>query len=236
MRPFLLDRASQFRADPPPSLTSQQYAKDLNETEAYGALNSTVRTREQKAIAYFWVGTNPGQYNLTMQNVVAQHRMDLVDAAHLLAMGDIVTTDAGIACFDSKFFYQAWRPITAIRNADKDGNSDTTADPAWQSLLPVPGHPEYPSQHGCFTAAFSDTLADVLNTDHLDVTMPGGESGSSLLTTTQHFNTVADIQKQVVDARVWLGFHFRNSVEQGEKVGNNVAAWELKQFFQPVQS
>jgi hypothetical protein len=236
MRPFLLDQASQFRADPPPSLTSRQYAKDLNETEAYGALNSTVRTPEQKAIAYFWVGTNPGQYNVTMQNVVAQHGMDLVDAAHLLAMGDIVTTDAGIACFDSKFFYQAWRPVTAIRNADKDGNPNTTADPAWQSVLPVPGHPEYPSQHGCFTAAFSDTLAAVLNTDHLDVTMPGGENGSSLLTTTQHFNTVADIQKQVVDARVWLGFHFRNSVDQGENLGNNVAAWELKQFFQPVHS
>ena len=86
-----------------------------------------------------------------------QHGMDLVDAAHLLAMGEIVTTDAGIACFDSKFFYQFWRPITAIRNADKDGNPDTTADPAWQALLGVPGHPEYPSQHGCFTAGLHAT-------------------------------------------------------------------------------
>ena len=117
-----------------------------------------------QAIAYFWVGNNINQYNQTMQNVVAQHGMDLVDAAHLLAMGEIVTTDAGIACFDSKFFYQFWRPITAIRNADKDGNPDTTADPAWQALLVVPGHPEYPSQHGCFTAAFSDTLAAALHT------------------------------------------------------------------------
>ena len=153
MRPFLLDRASQFRAAPPPALTSHQYAKDLNETEAYGALNSTVRTPEQTAIAYFWVGNNINQYNQTMQNVVAQHSMDLVDAAHLFAIGNIVTTDAGIACYDSKFFYQFWRPITAIQNADKDNNPDTTADPAWQPLLPVPGHPEYPSQHGCFTAA-----------------------------------------------------------------------------------
>ena len=129
MRPFLLEQASQFRAEPPPALTSRQYAKDLNETEAYGAIDSTVRTPEQLAIAYFWVGNNINQYNQTMQNVVAQHNMDLVDATHLLAVGEIVTTDAGIACFDSKFFYQAWRPITAIRNADKDGNPDTTADP-----------------------------------------------------------------------------------------------------------
>ena len=235
MRPFLLDQAAQFRAKPPPSLTSDLYARDLNETEAYGALNSTVRTDEQKAIAYFWVGNNINQYNVTMQTVVAQHQMDLVDAAHLFAIGNIVTTDAGMACYDSKFFYQFWRPITAIQNADKDNNPDTTADPTWQALLGVPGHPEYPSQHGCFTAAFSDTLAAALHTQHIDVDMPGGQNGSNVLTTTQHFNNVDDMQEQVVDARVWLGFHYRNSVEQGEKLGNHVAGWELKRFFKRVQ-
>jgi hypothetical protein len=234
MRPFLLERASQFRAEPPPALDSHLYAKDFNETQAYGALNSSVRTPEQTAIAYFWVGNNINQYNQTMQNVVAQHDMDLVDAAHLFGMGELVATDAGIACFDSKFFYQFWRPITAIRNADQDGNPGTTADPSWQSLLPVPGHPEYPSQHGCFTAGFSDALAAALHTKHLDVTMPGGQDGSPVLTTTQQFNTVKAIQKQVVDARVWLGYHFRNSVVQGENVGNDVAEWTLDRYFQPV--
>jgi hypothetical protein len=236
MRPFLLESPAQFRAPPPPALTSKQYARDLNETEAYGAKNSTVRTPAETAIAYFWVGFNVNQYNTTFQNVVNQHQMDLVDAAHLIAMGNIVTTDAGIACYDSKFFYQAWRPITAIQNADKDNNPDTTADPTWQSVLPVPGHPEYPSQHGCFTSAFSDTIAAALHTQRLDVTIPGGQNGSSNLSTTQQFNTVSDIQNQVVDARVWLGFHFRNSVEQGLGVGNNVADWELNRFFQPVHS
>jgi hypothetical protein len=234
MRPFLLERASQFRAEPPPALDSHRYAKDFNETQAYGALNSSVRTPEQTAIAYFWVGNNINQYNQTMQSLVAQHEMDLVDAAHLFGMGELVATDAGIACFDSKFFYQFWRPITAIRNADQDGNPDTTADPSWQSLLPVPGHPEYPSQHGCFTAGFSDALAAALHTKHLDVTMPGGQNGSSVLTTTQEFNTVKAIQRQVVDARVWLGFHFRNSVVQGENIGNDVAEWTLDRYFQPV--
>jgi hypothetical protein len=231
MRPFLLDGASQFRADPPPSLTSHQYARDLNETQAYGALNSTVRTPEQTAIAYFWVGNNINQYNFAMQSLVAQHTMDLVDAAHLLAMGNIVSTDAGIACYDSKLFYQAWRPTAAIQNADKDGNPDTTADPLWQPLGSIPGHPEYPSQHGCFTSAFTDALAAALDTNHIDVTMGGGVGGSSVLSTTQHFDSVRDVQRQVVDARVWLGFHFRNSVEQGEKVGNDVAEWELDRYF-----
>jgi hypothetical protein len=212
MRPFLLESPAQFRAPPPPSLSGRLYARDLNETEAYGAVNSTVRTPAETAIAYFWVGNNINQYNQTFQNVVAQHELDLVDAAHLFAIGNIVTTDAGIACFDSKLFYQFWRPITAIQNADKDNNPDTTPDQTWQPLLPVPGHPEYPSQHGCFTAAFSDALASALHTQHLDVTVPGGRNGFTTLTTTQQFNTVHDIQSQIVDARVWLGFHFRNSV------------------------
>ena len=235
MRPFLLDSPAQFRAEPPPAITSRQYAKDLNETQAYGAVNSTVRTPEQKAIAYFWVGNNINQYNQTMQTAVHDHSMDLVDAAHLLAIGNIVTTDAGLACFDSKFFYQAWRPTAAIQNADKDNNPDTTADPTWQPLLGLPGHPEYPSQHGCFTSAFTDALAEGIGSDHLDIDMPGGANGLSTLTVTQHFNTVSDVQKQVIDARVWLGFHFRNSVKVGVDLGNDVAKWELKNFFGKVK-
>jgi hypothetical protein len=236
MRPFLLDGASQFRAAPPPAITSDRYATDLNEIEAYGAVNSTVRTKDQTDIAYFWNGNNVNQFNVTMQNVVAQHAMDIDEAAHLFAMGMIVTADAGIGCYDSKFFYEAWRPITAIRNADIDGNPDTTMDPNWSPLLTTPAHPEYPSQHGCFTAAFTDALATALGTRHLDVTMPGGANGSSNLSVTQHFKTVSEIQKQEIDARVWIGFHFRNSVKQGEKLGNNVAGWELDRFFQPTDS
>jgi hypothetical protein len=236
MRPFLLDGAAQFRAKPPPAITSDEYARDLNETEDYGALNSTVRTKDQTDIAYFWNGNNVNQFNATMQNVVAQHSMDIDEAAHLFAMGMIVTADAGIGCYDSKFFYEAWRPITAIRNADKDGNPDTTADPSWSPLLSTPAHPEYPSQHGCFTAAFTDALADALGTKHVNVTMPGGANGNTALSVTQHFNTVNEIQKQEVDARVWIGFHFRNSVKQGERLGNNVADWELDRFFQPTGS
>jgi hypothetical protein len=234
MRPFVLDQASQFRVGPPPALTSQQYAKDLNETQAYGAIDSTVRTPEQTAIAYFWNANVINSFNQTMQNVVAQHQMDLVDAAHLLAMGELVTTDAGIACFDSKYFYLGWRPITAIRNADLDGNPATSADPTWTPLVTTPNHPEYPSAHGCLTSAFTDALSAALGTQNLDVTIPGATNGGTTLTTTRVYNTVADVQHQMLDARVWIGFHFRNSVKQGEKLGNNVAAWDLARAFKPA--
>ena len=234
MRPFVLDQASQFRADPPPRLDSRQYAQDLNETEAYGALNSTVRTPDQTATAYFWNANVVNQFNQTMQNAIAENGMDLVDAAHLFAMGELTTADAGIACWDSKYLYLSWRPITAIQHADLDGNPDTTADPTWQPLLATPNHPEYPSAHGCVTAAFTDALAAALRTDHLDITIPGAVAGGTSLATTRQYDNVEDIQHELVDARVWIGFHFRNSVVQGENLGNQVADWDLGQAFQPV--
>jgi hypothetical protein len=236
MTPFMLQAPSQFRVGPPPALTSRQYAKDLNETEAYGAIKSTVRTPDETATAYFWNANAVNQYNQTMQNVVTQHEMDLVDAAHLFAMGDMVTADAGIACWDSKYFYLSWRPITAIQKADEDGNPDTTADPTWQPLLATPTHPEYPAAHGCLTSAFTDSLAAALGTSHLEVTIPGATNGGTTLTTTRVYNTVSDVQNQIPDARVWIGFHFRNSVEQGLGLGlgNEVAAWDLARNFQPV--
>jgi hypothetical protein len=236
MKPFLLESASQFRVGPPPALTSNQYAKDLNETEAYGAIDSTVRTPDETATAWFWNANVINQYNQTMQNVVVQHTMDLVDAAHLLAMGGLVTADAGIACFDSKYFYLAWRPITAIRNANLDGNDETTADPTWTPLVTTPNHPEYPSAHGCLSSAFTDALAAAIHTNHLDVTFPGATNGGTTLATTRHYDTVDDIQHQMLDARVWIGFHFRNSVEQGEQLGNQVAHWTLDRYFQPIHS
>jgi len=231
MRPFLLERPSQFRADPPPALDSKTYTRDLNETQAYGALNSTVRTPEQTAIAYFWNAFGLNQYNGTLQGTVTQEEMDLVDAARLFALGNMSAADGGIACWDSKYYYQFWRPITAIRNADKDGNPDTTADPAWAPLLGTPPHPEYPSAHGCLTSALIGALAGALHTKHIDVTIPGAQNGANTLTTTQHFNTVRDVEQQNVDARVWIGFHFRNSVEAGVKVGTSVADWATDNYF-----
>jgi hypothetical protein len=232
MRPFVLQQASQFRVGPPPALTSQQYAKDFNEIKAYGALNSTVRTPAETDTAYFWNANAVNQYNGTMQNAVNENGMGLVDAAHLFAMGELTTADAGIACFDSKYFYLAWRPITAIRNANLDGNPDTTADPNWQPLLATPTHPEYPSAHGCLTSALTDSLAAALGTNHLDITVPGATNGGTTLTTSRVFNNVQDIQNQVIDARVWIGFHFRNSVVQGENLGNDVAKYDLGQAFE----
>jgi hypothetical protein len=234
MTPFVLQAPSQFRVGPPPSLTSELYSKDLNETETYGAADSTVRTQDEADTAYFWNANAVNQYNGAMKNAVTANGLNLVDAAHLFAMGELTTADAGIACWDSKYYYLSWRPITAIQHADVDGNSDTTADTGWQPLLATPTHPEYPAAHGCLTSAFTDAVAVALGHRNFDLTIPGATGGGTTLTTSREYHTVNDVQQEIIDARVWAGLHFRNSVEQGENLGNQVADYDLANAFQPV--
>jgi hypothetical protein len=234
MQPFMLDSTSQFRAPPPPTLTSALYAHDFNETKAYGSATSTVRTPDQTAIAYFWNANAINQLNQTLQNVASQHNMDLLDTVRLLAAGNMVSTDAGMACFDSKYHYLFWRPVTAIRNADIDGNPATTADPTWTPLVTTPNHPEYPSQHGCVTSALAQVLANSVGTTNINATIPGAQGGATTLTTSQTFATEHDLLTQLVNARVWIGFHFRNSVQAGETLGTAVANSELARYFLPT--
>jgi len=231
MHPFMLNSTSQFRAPPPPALGSSQYATDLNETESTGGSNASAA---HATIAYFWNANAINQINQALRDFASQHGMDLVDTTRLLAMGDMISTDAGMACFDSKYTYLFWRPIEAIRHADIDGNSATAADPLWSPLIATPNHPEYPSQHGCVTSALTRVLATVAGTDSINATIFGAQNGASTLTTSARFATVQDLLNELVDARVWMGFHFRNSVVVGENLGTQVANWELQRFFLPA--
>jgi hypothetical protein len=231
MRPFMLQSASQFRPGPPPELDSPTFARDFNETKAYGAKNSTVRTPEQTATAYFWNANAVNQFNQTLRDVATTRGMDLVDTVHLLAMGELVITDAGIACFDAKYHYLFWRPYTAIRNAGLAGNDDIAADPTWLPLLSTPNHPEYPAAHGCATGALAELLAFALHTQKINVDIPGATNGGTTLTATRHFDTMTDLTREIVNARVWIGFHFRNSAEFGVRLGMDVAKWTLDRYF-----
>ena len=171
-----------------------------------------------------------------MQNVINQHSMDIVDAAHLIAMGELVTTDAGIGCFDSKYFYLAWRPITAIQNADKDGNPDTTADPGWAAAAAhthpsgIPLGARLPDQR-LHRRARSGTAHQPPQRHH----PRRDQRRHHPRRTTRQYNNTNDIQNQIIDARVWIGFHFRNSTEQGLNLGNNIADWALDRYFQPAK-
>jgi hypothetical protein len=160
--------------------------------------------------------------------------MDLLDTVRLLAAGNMVSTDAGMACFDSKYTYRFWRPITAIRNADLDGNPATAQDTTWSPLVTTPNHPEYPSQHGCVTSALAQVLANAVGTTNINATIPGATGGGTTLTTSRTYTTVQDLMDELVNARVWIGFHFRSSVIAGENLGTSVANWELQRNFLPT--
>jgi hypothetical protein len=227
MEPFMLKSDSQFRAPPPPALDSAVYLNDLNETKVLGDVNSTVRTSAERDIAWFWNANVINAFEQGFRDFAVQRGMDLTDTVRLLAAGSMVTTDAGIACFDSKYYWLLWRPITAIRN---DG---IAADATWSPLLTTPNHPEYPSQHGCSTSAFASVLANAIGSTNINATVWGAQSGATTLTTSRTYSTVQTLEDELVNARVWIGFHYRNSVDAGENVGDSVAAWELAHFFRP---
>jgi hypothetical protein len=233
MRPFLLDSPSQFRAAPPPALTSTEYAHAVNETMTMGSASSTVRTPDQTAIAQFWNANVINQYNQLYRDTATKHALDLVDTVRLLALGNMVAADAGIACMDSKYHYLLWRPVTAVRAADLDGNPATAPDPTWTPLLTTPNHPEYPAAHGCLTSAVAGVLQAALKTPAIDADVAGATGGATTLTTARHFATVDDLLREIVEARIDAGLHYRFSVHAGEQLGQQVVAWATKHSFQP---
>jgi hypothetical protein len=175
--------------------------------------------------------------NKTLEDFATQNDMDLLDTVRLLAMGNMVPTDAGMACFDSKYTYRFWRPITAIHNANIDGNLNTTANTTWSPLTATPNHPEYPSQHGCVTSALAQVLAHAAGTDQINATIWGATATTPTgLVTTRTYATVQALMEELVNARVWIGFHFRSSVIAGENLGTSVANWELQRYFVPTDT
>jgi hypothetical protein len=228
MQPFMLRTDSQFRAPAPPALDSAQYLAEFAETKALGLNTSAVRTPTQTAIAYFWNANAINQENKTLRDAASQYGLDLAGTVRLLAAGNMVSTDAGMACFDSKYHWLRWRPITAIR---ADG---IPADAAWAPLVTTPNHPEYPSQHGCVTGSSGDVLATLLGTPNFNLTIWGANQASPTgLVTTETFASEADLDSELVNARIYIGFHFRTSVLAGESLGHSVADWELQRFFLP---
>jgi vanadium-dependent haloperoxidase-like protein len=235
MKPFMLSSADQFRPPPPPAIGSPEYAAGLNEVETMGSATSSARTPAQTATAQFWNANTVNQYNQVFRDVATSHGLDLVDTVRLFAMGDMVGADAGIACMDAKYHYLYWRPVTAIQNAGLDSNPATTPNAAWTPLLTTPNHPEYPSAHGCVSAAVMSVLASVLKTQTINIDVPGATGGATTLTTTQHFTTVQDLLQNVADARVWAGLHYRFSTTAGVTLGAQVSHYDLQHNFQPTK-
>jgi hypothetical protein len=229
--PFALSRADQFRPAPPPPLTSDGYAQSFNEVKALGQNTSTVRTADQTLIGRFWGGAIQNYWNEIAQTAAVAGRLDVARSARLFALLNLSMADTVIAFYDAKYTYQFWRPVTAIRAADQDGNAQTDADPNW---LPLPTNtaadPSYPGAHAAISGAGATVLDSFFRQDRfkLEVTsevMPG------VLRSFNGFSAAAD---EASVSRIYAGQHFSFDESAGRRLGRKVARFVIGNFLTPV--
>ncbi|HWS62429.1 MAG TPA: hypothetical protein VN325_06720 [Steroidobacteraceae bacterium] len=232
VRPFTMHSGSQFRVDPPPDLTSQLWADDYNETKTVGSLASTTRTAEQTEIGYFWADSGPLLWQNALRYIAGTHLRNTGDSARMFALAEAALADAQIACWDSKYFYNFWRPITAIRLGDHDDNPATVVDPNWQPLINTPNFPEYPSGHADVSGAVSHMLRLFFGTDELTFQMTTTNALARQKTRT--FTRFSQAEQEVINARVYVGIHYRNSDTTAGAQGRRVANWVFKHSLRPV--
>jgi len=230
--PFTLTSPTRFRAPPPPAVTSDRYTRDYNEVKELGSLASTKRTPEQTDIAYFYSETATILWNRALRGIAARYLHRTGDSARLLALANLATADALITCWDSKRFYAVWRPITAIREGDADGNPATMGDPAWQPLINNPNYPDYTSGANSVTGAMTRTLELFFGTDRMvfDVESAAPQAVQKV----RRYYRFSDAARDVVDARILLGIHFRFADVAARTQGRSVADWTFNHFLLPL--
>jgi hypothetical protein len=230
--PLLVRSATQFAPPDPPKLTSARYTRDFNEVKALGSATSTERTAAQTDTARFFSGNALVQYNAALRDQVRVRHLDIVEAARMFAAVDMSVADAQISVWYAKYVHGFWRPVTAINLADTDGNPATAADPNWAPLLATPAYPEYPSGYNVFNSTVTHSLQNLFHTRHLRLTListavPGVE---------RHYDSGRALRRDVVDARLWNGFHFRFANTAARDMGRRLAAWTVDRYFQPVDA
>jgi len=226
MRPFAMESPSQFRPDPPLALNTDQWAADYNEVKRLGAFNSSERTPEQTTLARFYFDPGVVQASLGFRKLALDRSLMLAVNARLFAVLYVTLADSIIAGFEAKYYYGFWRPVTAVRAGDIDGNPDTEADSTWLPLGTTPNHPEYPAAHAFADAAFAEALRHFFGTKKIEFTLSSTTTG-----TVMTFDNTNNIIKSVIEARIYAGFHYRNSCVQGTMIGKQVAKWVAKHYF-----
>lgn len=233
LRPFGLQSPQQFRVAPPPALDSRAYTEAFDEVKRLGGKGSTTRTAEETAYAKFWWEFSEIGWNRVARNVAVERKLGLQATARLFALLNVALSDAYVAGWDSKFHYDFWRPTTAIRAAEEDGNPATLADPTWQSEEPTPPIHDYPSTHSALGDAAAAVLAHVF----------GDKTPFSLTSTTapagsdpRHFQSFTEAADENADSRVKGGLHFRFACEAGQALGRQVGAWVVNTSLRPTMS
>jgi hypothetical protein len=229
VRPLALVSASQFRPGDPMSLASQEWADDFNQVKELGRDTGSTRTPDETTEARFWTDHDIRQWNDGLLRLAEDRGLGLVDTARMLAMAHVAGGDAMIACFDAKYHYWFWRPFQAIPRADTDGNPATVADPTWRPLGATPNFPEYPSAHACHSGAVVAALDAFFGTDRVAFSLDSRATG-----TTQTYQRLRDVVKDVDWARVYVGFHYRSSDLVGSNLGRTVGRYVADHQFAPL--
>jgi membrane-associated phospholipid phosphatase len=243
MTPWVISAPGQFRPAGPPALTSARYTAEFNETRIMGSMTSATRTSDQTIFAWFWASSTASYlWNHVALSLMererdssddegrhGRHHNSTLENARLLALLNLAIADAAIGCWEAKYTYVFWRPVTAIPLADTDGNSATTADPTWLPLFATPAHPEYPSGHSCVSGAAAGVLAHYFGErTRFGVTsdvMPG---------VVRSFDSFSKALDEVKDARIFAGIHFRSATNDGQTLGASVAGYVLENALQPL--
>src|SRR5262249_35915336 len=233
--PFCIPGDSAFRPPPQPDLDSAEYTAAFNEVKSLGAADSATRSAEQTEIARFWAGgpgtfTSGGHGNQTAQDVATRRGNSLVENARLFALLNVAQADAYFAVWDAKYEYNFWRPVTAIRAADTDGNPDTLPDSTWTPLLVTPNHPSYISGHSGHSAAAAAVLAAFFGTDTIGFSLTTDSLRGGV---TPSFDSFSDAVREVSDARVYAGIHWRFDVAAGEALGYEVGKYVVSHCLLP---
>jgi hypothetical protein len=229
MRPFAVESPSQFRADGPPRMDSAQWAEEYNEVKRLGSINSTERTPEQTEAGLFYVEGAAGQTARAIRRLASDRELDTAESARLFAIIYVSISDSMITTWDSKYHYSFWRPVTAIRAGDTDGNPHTEADPTWTPLAATPNFPEYVSAHSSVAGAFSEAISNFFGTKKVTVVLDSTVTG-----TTRVFYNTDDISKDVARARIYAGFHFRSACVHGNVIGEKVGRWVSMKYFRLI--
>jgi hypothetical protein len=224
-RPWVMPRGDHFRPGPPPSLTSDTWARDYNEIKAVGSKTSTQRTPEQTAIAKFWEATAPAVYWPVARSVAGMPGRDVTDNARLFALAAMAMDDGLIAVFDAKYTYNLWRPATAIRNGDLDGNNATDRDPGWTPFIDTPMHPEYPCAHCIVSASLGAVLAAEIGSGPTPTLSSASSTAGGAVRT---WTSVGDFTKEVAQARIYDGVHYRTSTDVGSAMGKKIGELAVK--------
>jgi hypothetical protein len=230
-RPFTMTTAADFRPDGPTPLGSEAWKRDYNLTRLFGGANSTLRSAAETEIGIFWTEHPPQQYARAFGYLSGNYGLSVQDTARLMAMLWTGYADAIIGCFDAKYTYSFWRPVTATIAGG--GNSDLQADPAWLPLAATPNHPEYPAAHACASGAVSTLLAGYFGTTKIHFVADSTVFQDGVHTHT--FEDSRDIIDEVFWARIYAGFHYHHSLEVGEKLGTTIARELLRNHFGPQQ-